>query len=397
MKRARTFSVRRTGEQFWGLGSKVSCPPHLRAPLENAINDRHYRDARFLTALGMIVAFASLIVDAISLPQHLATIALVRLVPVVPVQMAALMMPRRRLGWQKFFLGLSLVLFGCSLVYASALAPPPSDAFMALGVAFFLGIAVPLLPLRGRELALFVAAFIVPVALMTVFFHRDFIFTRAFLPILVLVGIGAAILSHRLQLLERRSALLMLQAEERARDLEQSNARLTELSMLDSLTNLANRRWAELVFERDYSASREEAPGITAVLLLDLDHFKQFNDRWGHELGDRCLQSVAEVLRHCAGSHGGLAARFGGEEFVVLLRVEDPAQAIELAEQVRVGVERIEIDNGAHAAPVSCTVSIGIALHEAAGKPVMGEMLRNADAALYRAKNEGRNRHRLAA
>ena len=381
----------------WWRGRTLSCPAHLRARLETGVNDQHYREARFLALVALVIALVSLSVDIVAIPNHFILVAVVRLTVSVPVLLAVLAMPRERLGLQKFLLGAGLSAFALTLLFASGFAPAPANSFMAMGVVMLLGLALPLLPFRRRGILIFILAVVVPAGFLVLVQQNAEGFAETFLLILALVATGSGILARRVRWLERRNILLTMQAEERALELERSNAQLTALSMLDPLTDLANRRGAEIAFKRHYGASRKEAPGVTAVLLLDLDHFKYFNDRWGHELGDKCLQAVAEVLRHSAASHGGVAARFGGEEFVIMLRIEDMAEALEIAEQIRVGVERIEIDNENKSASVSCTVSIGIAAHEGDGKPMMGEMLRKADQALYRAKSEGRNRHRLAA
>lgn len=381
----------------WWRGTTVSCPAPLRASLESAIDEQHHREARFLAAVGIIAAFVSLTVDIVAIPDHVALVALVRLLVTVPVLAAVLALPRSRLPLQKFLLGAGLSALSLTLLFASGFAPPPANTFMAVGSIMLLGTLLPLLPFRRRGILFFIAAIAGPAGILVFSQQNAEGFAETFLLILILVAAAAGILARRLRWLERRNMLLTLQAEERADQFAQSNARLTELSMLDPLTDLANRRWAEQAFARDYAASREEAPGVTAVFLLDLDHFKSFNDRWGHEVGDKCLQAVAEVLRHCAGSRGGLAARFGGEEFVILLRVDDMADALAVAEQVRLGVERIEIERDTQRVSVSCTASIGVALHEEQGEPVMGVLLRRADEALYRAKSEGRNRYRMAA
>ena len=147
----------------------------------------------------------------------------------------------------------------------------------------------------------------------------------------------------------------------------------------------------------DYALSRDEAPGQTAVLLLDLDHFKEFNDRWGHDVGDRALKAVAEVIRHKASDHCGLAARIGGEEFVILVRAFDVAEAMNLAEEIRLGIERIEIRIDSVRDSVTCSASIGVAVHEGHDAPELKILLKRADDALYEAKRDGRNRFKLAA
>lgn len=385
-----------TGMFDWWQGDAMPCPPHLQARLQQALGDRHYREARFLVVLGMIVTFVSLLVDAVTSPQTLGDIALVRLGSVIPIQCAALAMPRSQIAWQKFLAGLSLCVFCLSLAYASALAPSPADAFLATGIIAMLGIATPLLPFSTRGTALFLLGIVVPTSVFAFTVHRDLEFAETFTAILVLVAAGTVVLARRMRWLERRALLLNIQSDDHARELEVSNARLTELSMQDPLTNLANRRWAQIAFARDYAFAADEAPGTTALMLLDLDHFKDFNDRWGHDVGDRCLQAVAEVLRHAAGTHGGLAARFGGEEFVLLLRADGPGEARALAEEIRVGVERIEIGVDSPPHTLGCTVSIGIALHASDEKPKLPALLKRADKALYEAKSDGRNRSVLS-
>ncbi|HCB78549.1 MAG TPA: hypothetical protein DEP68_07195 [Erythrobacter sp.] len=216
--------------------------------------------------------------------------------------------------------------------------------------------------------------------------------TSAFAAITIVTAATATIIAHRVHWLERRNLLLTLEAGSRAATLEGSNARLTELSMEDPLTGLANRRRAEQAFAEHYSMPATAGQAGPALFMLDLDHFKAFNDRWGHQAGDACLRAVAEVLRHAASRHGGLAARFGGEEFIFLLRADDAGRAQAIAEELRVAIERIEIEDHGATSTATCTSSIGIALHQGPEAPNLARMLSAADAALYRAKADGRNR-----
>lgn len=129
--------------------------------------------------------------------------------------------------------------------------------------------------------------------------------------------------------------------------------------------------------------------------MIDIDHFKNFNDRWGHQVGDECLRSVGEALAMVARKHSGLAARFGGEEFVVLLEPLDGANPITLAEEMRSAISHIEIPLREGQETASCTVSIGIAVNGGAGAPDLGMLLSTADRALYAAKRAGRDRCEL--
>lgn len=154
----------------------------------------------------------------------------------------------------------------------------------------------------------------------------------------------------------------------------------------DALTGLANRRSASEGLEAARArALRTGAP--LSVLMLDLDHFKRINDRWGHADGDRVLVAVAGTLRSELRA-GDTAARYGGEEFLAILPGSDAAQALEAAERIRASVaaQRTALSG----AVVTVSVSIGVATLE--GDEPAGRLLARADAALYRAKTAGRDR-----
>jgi diguanylate cyclase (GGDEF)-like protein len=173
-----------------------------------------------------------------------------------------------------------------------------------------------------------------------------------------------------------------------------ANARLEELSLRDELTGLANRRHLRQVLEAEWDrAHRLGAP--LAFVLLDLDFFKLLNDTRGHREGDRCLQAVAFHLAESLKRPGDLAARYGGEELAVLLPYTDLTGALQVAEQLRDGIERLAIPHTA--VPLGhVTASFGVA----AVIPAPGQepeiLVEAADLALYRAKTAGRNRVRAA-
>ncbi|WP_326540445.1 sensor domain-containing diguanylate cyclase [Pseudorhodoferax sp.] len=161
--------------------------------------------------------------------------------------------------------------------------------------------------------------------------------------------------------------------------------RLQELALTDTLTGLANRRRLDEALANEVRRARREAHPL-ALVLLDIDRFKQLNDTHGHPAGDVVLRALGQLLGQFAQRAGDLAARFGGEEFVVLLSNADAAQAAAMAERIRRAVESTVADPAGK--PV--TVSIGVAT---TGKVATGELLvQQADAALYQAKREGRNR-----
>ncbi|RMG97002.1 MAG: diguanylate cyclase [Candidatus Dadabacteria bacterium] len=202
--------------------------------------------------------------------------------------------------------------------------------------------------------------------------------------------IGAAS-GYLLERYRRKDFLQTLLLTLDKRELEASNRALRDLSYLDPLTGIPNRRAFEEAFEEEWNrAARHGYP--LSLLLVDIDHFKRFNDRWGHPAGDRCLVRVSRVLQTFGGRPGDLAARYGGEEFVLLLvGTEEPA-AIRLAEQLREQVSLAEVELPPPAPPQRVTVSVGLATTVPGPATTRADLLRAADQALYTAKREGRNR-----
>jgi diguanylate cyclase (GGDEF)-like protein len=173
--------------------------------------------------------------------------------------------------------------------------------------------------------------------------------------------------------------------------LQRANEQLAQLALHDPLTGLANRRKFAERFEYDMArAARASMP--LSLLMVDIDHFKAINDRHGHLAGDSCLKALAALL---AGSVRAvdLVARFGGEEFVVLLPEMSAVQSLLAGERMRSRVEKHPVDIEAGAPPVTMTVSVGAAT--TAGAAIgLEELLARADEAVYRAKRAGRNQVR---
>jgi len=170
--------------------------------------------------------------------------------------------------------------------------------------------------------------------------------------------------------------------------LAQASRRLETLAAEDFLTGLANRRIFDEALSREFRrASRERTP--LALLMIDVDRFKEFNDRHGHPEGDACLRLVARTLEGAIKRPGDLSARYGGEEFAVLLPNTDEFGAYVVAERVRAAVRELGIENGVGEI---ITISAGVAAtpldHSGEGPHIL---LRDADRALYRAKDGGRN------
>ena len=175
----------------------------------------------------------------------------------------------------------------------------------------------------------------------------------------------------------------------RDQELAAAVQRAENLALTDELTSLGNRRGFEEVLERVWGKTVEEG-SVMAVLMIDADNFKTFNDMHGHLAGDECLRRLARLISQCIRRPTDYAARYGGEEFAVILPGADMHTAESIAERIRFSVANSEILRGSlqnHA----MTVSIGVAQRVAASGHSPRELIRAADAALYDAKRAGRN------
>lgn len=167
--------------------------------------------------------------------------------------------------------------------------------------------------------------------------------------------------------------------------------RLLETAGTDSLTKVASRRAFEAALRQAWSTSvRTSAP--ISVVCFDIDHFKGFNDAYGHPEGDRCLARIASAASACAQRGGDVLARLGGEEFALLLPASPAAGAREVAERVRAAVADLAIPHPASSVAPHVTVSVGTATVVPAKDDARTLLFELADSALYRAKRSGRNR-----
>jgi diguanylate cyclase (GGDEF)-like protein len=184
---------------------------------------------------------------------------------------------------------------------------------------------------------------------------------------------------------------------ERTKSLEQSklelqymNEMLREMSYHDPLTGLPNRRYFDRLYEEEWDKAIKNNTMIS-ILYLDIDHFKAYNDAYGHEQGDLTLQRVASCLKTTLSSFNGTAARIGGEEFIALLTNQNQSQTTLIAEECRLAVKGLEISHRDSASSTFVTISIGAATILPTISDSKRKLIRTADEALYYAKEEGRN------
>lgn len=179
------------------------------------------------------------------------------------------------------------------------------------------------------------------------------------------------------------------QLSERELELIASNDRLTVMASIDMLSGLANRRGFQGRLDFEWMKA-QQCHSELSLMMIDVDHFKLFNDTYGHPEGDACLSRIGETLAGLAAATSGFAARYGGEEFCLLLPNTGTRRALEVGEMVRVAIQRLAIPH-ATSSHLAVTVSVGVAGVKPSEALNPGDLLEAADASLYVAKRNGRN------
>lgn len=231
-------------------------------------------------------------------------------------------------------------------------------------------------------------AFILPYSAMPSEVKRLAIFT------LIATALFTLVANYRFERSERTSYLHVLREKLQAGYYLKDNQKLSRLSVTDSLTNLANRRQFDAVFPMLWQDAANNRLCL-GLMILDIDHFKAYNDYYGHPQGDACLRQVSQAMR-INSRDADLVGRFGGEEFVVLIVNTSPEAAVTAAERIRYSIGALQIPNRGVSAQSVITVSIGVAVLSPSQGLTLEDLLSQADNALYEAKRHGRNRTWLA-
>lgn len=217
--------------------------------------------------------------------------------------------------------------------------------------------------------------------------------TKSFFSLCTLAagGIAFSAYKHRIRKIKSREEKLIELVEKRTAQLADANRELQKLSVIDSLTGIANRRRFDEVLEIEWRrAMRSESP--LSLFLIDVDFFKAYNDFYGHQTGDECLRRVAQALSGVINRAGDLMARYGGEEFAVILQGNTEHGAIKVAEMLREQVEALQIPHPNSRPKNVVTISVGVATVIPENDFGASVLIAEADKALYLAKEKGRNR-----
>ncbi|RBQ25765.1 MULTISPECIES: diguanylate cyclase [Arcobacteraceae] len=172
--------------------------------------------------------------------------------------------------------------------------------------------------------------------------------------------------------------------------LREKTLMLEKLSMYDGLTNIKNRRFFDEMFEKTYNDIKRENSNL-AVMMIDIDFFKPYNDNYGHGKGDETLKKVALALQETLHRPNDLVARYGGEEFVVLLKDIDKSGLINVANNLLEAIRELNIEHNYSTIAPFVTISVGICFCDSNYNLTKTEILLRADEALYKIKNSGKN------
>lgn len=208
---------------------------------------------------------------------------------------------------------------------------------------------------------------------------QSYILTTA--PLTTIIG-TTAILSQFKNITERKIA---------EQKLEELNKTLTMMARVDGLTQIANRRHFDETLQQEWSRLKREKKPL-ALLLADIDYFKKYNDRYGHQAGDQCLIKVGAALKETVQRPADLAARYGGEEFVILLPDVDENGVQHVGQKIMRAINQLALEHQASDVSSVVTLSMGAACMVPAEGHAPEELVAQADARLYRAKEQGRNR-----
>ena len=179
--------------------------------------------------------------------------------------------------------------------------------------------------------------------------------------------------------------------KQRTAELEAANHQLETLSTTDGLTGLANRRRFDSYWAQEWQRAARQGTSL-AVIMLDVDHFKAYNDHYGHQQGDACLRTIGDVLRSTVRRAGELAARYGGEEFVVIMPGATVQKAQETADSILTAIREARMAHARSPVALVVTVSLGVAAGTPGATDDREHLIKAADVALFEAKHQGRNR-----
>lgn len=360
----------------------------FRYPLEQQFRDayleRNLPRARFATAiyLGLVV-----VVTAINLLGGLAPLAesvlqpiyILRIFVACPALVVILAATYHR-GLQKRYQTIAataVIITGVSVMTISGLAAAAGHPQFQMGDVLVVVYATLFLGLLFRVVVIVATILLLAFVTLGVVLgvpHEDLVFAAS---VLVATGLMVVLSAGRVERLVRASFI--------------ETQQLNDIAERDGLSGLYNRRMFDTLTRRLWQQAQRDAESLQ-IILVDIDHFKRFNDLYGHQAGDDCIRQVASIIARAAKRPLDFCARYGGEEFALVLYAPSGADPEQLPEQIRREIMAEALPHADSDAASVITVSVGSAIAEPGTKRSLAGLIQTADEALYRAKQIGRNR-----
>ncbi|MXO86487.1 diguanylate cyclase [Altererythrobacter aurantiacus] len=362
-------------------------PDDLRHLWQVSHRDRVKREIRFLSLLGLATCLLCLFLDAMAGMLQLGLLLRVGLV--TPAYLCSLWLLKRDERLVLFVAAIiPPVLFAGAAAYLGMRAEAEHQDNYIMAGAMLVSVCIILGPLRFTQTIFFAVSGFIAVAAPILALSENLAGDVSLIVFALFCSTLPLLISRRSERLNDTNFLLTIQSRQAQNSLLAANRELEKLSDQDALTGVLNRRGFERKFQAAFQAAQASGEPL-AVLLMDLDHFKQFNDTYGHQLGDECLIRVGSLLDEEVSRHHGISGRYGGEEFIAALSGSGSANAIGIAERLRRKIVDLRIHD--HAGDeVSVTASVGVRIGRVANLDRV-QFVQDADKALYRAKSEGRN------
>jgi diguanylate cyclase (GGDEF)-like protein len=378
-------------DRFW---AKLSFDPALEQRYEAYSSERRNRTLRFWLVFGLVLRLLGLSSELAiggDMPTYGLAFRVGLLVPVVLVSLWFLS-PRYSLATQGVAATAAPILCVVGICFLGSVAPSPHEVryFFLAGVNI---VAINLvMPLRFHHAVVYTAVSIATYLFMAFSGYAgadswqviDIVFVYS------AAAVASLVVAYRNGIVDRRAFLASEKISAQTSALAHANEELQRLLELDALTGVYNRRYLDLSLKtRGEAAIADHAP--LGVIMVDVDHFKIYNDKLGHRAGDDCLRDVAHAIVANVRAGTDIVTRYGGEEFAVLVPGLSLDDTQALGERVRAAIETLDIPHP-HAGHAKVTVSVGVAASVPETAEMLDRLINEADAALYRSKHLGRNR-----
>lgn len=378
--------------RHWPLWRSLRFPQAIEQRFQRFYAARYRRQMRVSLAICVLGLYAVMIFHAVLSPEFLLQHPFSRFGSLFALTVLALLAQGRFMRrWHQLILLLATLIAVVHVLVIASVAPLPLRYTAFSGVFVVALAAAAMLRMQFRYAIVFCVVYPLICLSWSTMIGES---TRVIMSqaMLLLVGNVMALSNNWLMEFGARRAYVQLRllTLEKA-ETKTANLRLRQLLDRDALTGIANRRrFDETLLHEWRRARRTQTP--LSLLMIDVDHFKNYNDRYGHQAGDQCLRDLAQELAQCFQRSGEVLARYGGEEFVVIQAGSNLDDAMNSAEVARQAIEKKVIPHAASPIAPVVTISIGVATMSPSSDSAPEQLLAAADKALYAAKHAGRNR-----